>query len=142
MLSETQAFFRFLADHYDLPDNVKADIIEKVIVMINSEKDPNVIVKYLETVLEFPNFEFVQVLMEELLELQNNLRMWILKGHTPNELFKQEKKFLKPLPSAPFKANQATSEVMNINDHSKPKIGRNDPCPCGSGKKYKRCCMK
>jgi SEC-C motif-containing protein len=21
-----------------------------------------------------------------------------------------------------------------------PKIGRNDPCPCGSGKKYKRCC--
>ena len=22
-----------------------------------------------------------------------------------------------------------------------PKIGRNDPCPCGSGKKYKRCCL-
>ena len=21
------------------------------------------------------------------------------------------------------------------------KIGRNDPCPCGSGKKYKRCCI-
>lgn len=24
----------------------------------------------------------------------------------------------------------------------RPKIGRNDPCPCGSGKKYKNCCMK
>ena len=23
---------------------------------------------------------------------------------------------------------------------SSPKIGRNDPCPCGSGKKYKHCC--
>lgn len=23
----------------------------------------------------------------------------------------------------------------------RPKIGRNDPCPCGSGKKYKKCCM-
>jgi preprotein translocase subunit SecA len=23
-----------------------------------------------------------------------------------------------------------------------PKVGRNDPCPCGSGKKYKNCCMK
>jgi hypothetical protein len=23
----------------------------------------------------------------------------------------------------------------------KVKIGRNDPCPCGSGKKYKKCCM-
>lgn len=21
-------------------------------------------------------------------------------------------------------------------------VGRNDPCPCSSGKKYKRCCMK
>ena len=24
---------------------------------------------------------------------------------------------------------------------SEPKIGRNHPCPCGSGKKYKRCCL-
>lgn len=23
--------------------------------------------------------------------------------------------------------------------HTEPKIGRNDPCPCGSGKKYKKC---
>jgi preprotein translocase subunit SecA len=23
-----------------------------------------------------------------------------------------------------------------------PKVGRNDPCPCGSGKKYKQCCMR
>ena len=22
------------------------------------------------------------------------------------------------------------------------KLGRNDPCPCGSGKKYKQCCLK
>jgi len=24
--------------------------------------------------------------------------------------------------------------------HAQPKTGRNDPCPCGSGKKYKKCC--
>ena len=23
---------------------------------------------------------------------------------------------------------------------AEPKIGRNDPCPCGSGRKYKKCC--
>ncbi|MBL8968949.1 MAG: SEC-C domain-containing protein [Myxococcales bacterium] len=23
---------------------------------------------------------------------------------------------------------------------SQPKVGRNDPCPCGSGKKFKKCC--
>ncbi len=22
-----------------------------------------------------------------------------------------------------------------------PKVGRNDPCPCGSGRKFKNCCM-
>ena len=26
-----------------------------------------------------------------------------------------------------------------VKRHDK-KVGRNDPCPCGSGKKYKRCC--
>jgi len=27
-------------------------------------------------------------------------------------------------------------------ERAKVKIGRNDPCPCGSGKKYKKCCLK
>jgi hypothetical protein len=27
-------------------------------------------------------------------------------------------------------------------DGPKPAVGRNDPCPCGSGKKYKHCCLK
>ncbi len=36
---------------------------------------------------------------------------------------------------------------MNMNENQTvrnegPKIGRNDPCPCGSGKKYKNCCGK
>ena len=26
-------------------------------------------------------------------------------------------------------------------DGTRPKIGRNDPCPCGSGRKFKKCCM-
>ena len=25
--------------------------------------------------------------------------------------------------------------------NTEPVIGRNDPCPCGSGKKYKKCCL-
>lgn len=24
----------------------------------------------------------------------------------------------------------------------KPRVGRNDPCPCGSGLKFKKCCLK
>ena len=26
--------------------------------------------------------------------------------------------------------------------HSAARVGRNDPCPCGSGKKYKKCCLQ
>lgn len=32
---------------------------------------------------------------------------------------------------------QSTQPVV----HDMPKVGRNDPCPCGSGKKYKKCCL-
>ena len=27
-----------------------------------------------------------------------------------------------------------------VRPRSVPKVGRNAPCPCGSGRKYKRCC--
>ena len=30
--------------------------------------------------------------------------------------------------------------VRQPSRRSEPKVGRNDPCPCGSGKKYKKCC--
>lgn len=32
-------------------------------------------------------------------------------------------------------------EPRNIPIRAEPKIGRNEPCPCGSGKKYKKCCL-
>ena len=38
------------------------------------------------------------------------------------------------------KTNQTEKAQPIVNDG--PKVGRNDPCPCGSGKKYKQCCGK
>lgn len=38
----------------------------------------------------------------------------------------------------PAGENDATGTVRR----DAPKVGRNDPCPCGSGKKYKQCCGK
>lgn len=34
-----------------------------------------------------------------------------------------------------------TSSSFSTRDKARLKIGRNDPCPCGSGRKYKKCCM-
>jgi preprotein translocase subunit SecA len=42
---------------------------------------------------------------------------------------------------AAAQAPQGDQKVKQIRlEH--PKVGRNDPCPCGSGKKYKKCCGK
>ena len=38
------------------------------------------------------------------------------------------------------KENKEVTHTPVVNNE--PKVGRNDPCPCGSGKKYKNCCGK
>jgi preprotein translocase subunit SecA len=39
-------------------------------------------------------------------------------------------------------ANAAEAQAKAKPVRTGPKVGRNDPCPCGSGKKYKQCCGK
>ncbi|RCW44411.1 YecA family protein [Halanaerobium sp. MA284_MarDTE_T2] len=43
-----------------------------------------------------------------------------------------------------FKTADETDEYFRNSDgtiiRAEEKVGRNDPCPCGSGKKYKKCC--
>jgi len=43
-------------------------------------------------------------------------------------------------PPEPVSA-QARLEALTAPDGGAAKVGRNDPCPCGSGKKYKKCCL-
>jgi preprotein translocase subunit SecA len=38
-----------------------------------------------------------------------------------------------------YEAAQAATKTV-VGPRSVTKVGRNDPCPCGSGKKYKKCC--
>ncbi|MDR1316966.1 MAG: DnaJ domain-containing protein [Spirochaetales bacterium] len=64
-----------------------------------------------------------------------------LRSRNPEKmLYQREKKF-----------NRLKREIGPVDDdpeyetaqpvrRAEPKVGRNDPCPCGSGKKYKRCC--
>lgn len=53
-------------------------------------------------------------------DMTNNIPRFFLKGNTPTQAV--QKKCTEAVPSK--------------------KVGRNDPCPCGSGKKYKHCCGK
>jgi preprotein translocase subunit SecA len=46
--------------------------------------------------------------------------------------------FLPPRPSAPPRVGGDDAPIHTVR-RDEPKVGRNDPCPCGSGKKYKKC---
>ncbi|MCX6348844.1 MAG: SEC-C metal-binding domain-containing protein [Candidatus Aureabacteria bacterium] len=53
-----------------------------------------------------------------------------MAGGPPGELF----------PGAPPSEPPPSAPVTYKRDGAK--VGPNDPCPCGSGKKYKKCCGK
>jgi len=42
--------------------------------------------------------------------------------------------------TAPIPIDQALASLLSGHSRAK-KVGRNDPCPCGSGRKYKKCCL-
>ena len=56
----------------------------------------------------------------------------------PKKRSKVETPMLPPEPAAPSPSSYVAPKPVV----REPKIGRNDPCPCGSGKKYKKCCGK
>jgi hypothetical protein len=66
--------------------------------------------------------EFINLIMLA----KNNTRIWENNGYTPSEL--QEI------------LSKRNKNIVKFPTFEKTKVGRNDPCPCGSGKKYKKCC--
>jgi len=52
------------------------------------------------------------------------------------------KEFNKLLPAKKTPIKSETKFAKEKITTSEVKVGRNDPCPCGSGKKYKKCCGK
>lgn len=93
--------------------------------------------------VDFKSEKQVNEVLQLVLELVNNTRIWENNGHTPNEIFeKYEKPHLKPLPEGgfPYIMNDKLN-LKVIPGGKSQKVGRNAPCPCGSGKKYKKCCL-
>ena len=75
-----------------------------------------------------------------MMEVNNNTRMLDFRGYTPNEVSRAEQAAA-PVTVAP--AMPSFVPMVNtpaVNMQPKKKVYPNDPCPCGSGKKYKKCC--
>ena len=75
-----------------------------------------------------------------MMEVNNNTRMLDFRGYTPNEVSRVEQAAA-PAPVAPAMPSFVPmANTPAVNMQPKKKVYPNDPCPCGSGKKYKKCC--
>lgn len=81
--------------------------------------------------IDWESKDDLQHFIDLFMEFENDTPLWFNKGNAPMEVF-SNKQITKDI--------QAPSKNNVIEIPKKPKIGRNEPCPCGSGKKYKNCC--
>lgn len=132
-------FGRFLQKEYNLSPLLIDEIIHTCIVNINRGERFQNHFDYLQQFIEFQDIEEARRMGKQLQEFHNNTRLWILKGYTPAELSAREIRNLRSLTDK----DEKVRKYEHRKDGSvvrKNKVGRNDPCPCGSGKKYKYCC--
>ena len=78
-----------------------------------------------EQLLETIKFEITRVLM-------------LVTVKDENDANKIDKKNQEVIEASKNKKQETQSRKNNINNEKK--VGRNEPCPCGSGKKFKHCC--
>ena len=67
---------------------------------------------------------------------------WWSSFHPEDSWPKKMPKLETPVPPTATPAPPPVSYVAPKPLIREPKVGRNDPCPCGSGKKFKKCCGK
>lgn len=124
------------------------DILEKELSEIVSKKIYGQVLDAIKCLILFDSYDEVwlskflkdvNLADKKIEEVQNVIKKykedvptWIYNGFTKKEA---EEKVIS-LPSKPF------LQTYNNTPAKSEKVGRNEPCPCGSGKKYKKCCGK
>ena len=121
-------------DHLREMDDLKQSVQNAVY----EQKDPLLIYKFesfnlFKTLIEKVNKEIVSFLLKSTLPIDPNARQ--------EDSGKKENSNLQM--SRPEETNQNTNHPQQIQKsqpvRAEEKINRNAPCPCGSGKKYKKC---
>ena len=111
-----------LAEKYDIPIMKMVGFLDGI---NDSLKTPNPIEEMEEDTvvsLDFDNEKLYKIMVDAKADWLYELPAW-------DKIFDADKK------------KELYREAKKMNTIVKgPKVGRNDPCPCGSGKKYKFCC--
>lgn len=108
-------------EEYQFADRIIYDLIDSCLTNVNSFVKPN-------EFIEDWNLDFNDEELAEFFRLfsdsSNSLPHWDNVGRSPYEVMRE----------------QGGPKIFRNESGGIKKVGRNDPCPCGSGKKYKKCC--
>ena len=119
-------------DHIDAMDELK----DGIGLRAYGQQDP--VVKY--------RIEGMDMFDEMVLDIKHDVVQMMMNLRKQDEVKREE---TAKITGAALQALNSldNGEKMKVEEHKPvvndgPKVGRNDPCPCGSGKKYKNCCGK
>ena len=120
-------------DHIDAMDELK----DGIGLRAYGQQDP--VVKY--------RIEGMDMFEEMVLDIKHDVVQLMMNVRKQDEVKREETAkitgaALQNLKGLDADQSKVKSEVNRTVVNSGPKVGRNDPCPCGSGKKYKQCCGK
>jgi len=108
-------------DHIDAMDQLRYGIGLRAY----GQRDP---------VIEY-KFEGHQMFEDMIKSIQEDSVKFVLKSHIDPNRAPKRQKVAEPVNEVYSDEPKSKKTVVK-----KQKVGRNDPCPCGSGKKYKNCC--
>lgn len=100
------------------------DVVERLIEAHDMSDDPQAIVREAADLDLLTLSDDYQGVIGRLMALANALPIWTNNGWSPMAIHERE----------------VGHRVFYNPDGTEMRVGRNDPCPCGSGKKYKKCC--
>ena len=129
--NEYKGLAQFFMAAYKMDVLRAAEVVGQITILLQNGGEMKDILAYIEKLGEPENEKDMEALSPLLIGFHQSLRMWKLKGHTPTEI-------------VTGKLDPEGGEIISFEAarRKKAKVGRNDPCPCGSGKKYKNCCMR
>ncbi|MDU6364140.1 SEC-C metal-binding domain-containing protein [Clostridium sp.] len=110
---------KVLNELFVIDKNILREEIDSFSIAIKNEAPLDEAIDTFLEAYEIESEEENEILKEELKKLSLGVKRWTLKGFTQGEIDNKKK------------------TIVN-----EEKVGRNDPCLCGSNKKYKKCCGK
>lgn len=129
---ESKTLVEILHQDINLSKEASLEVAAEVQTMLQNNEPVNEVFGFFQHNFTISDRDIAEKLLKCVETLRTVTPVWEYKGHTPAMMEGGVKK--------EFQMQTTRDNVIKFVPRSS-KIGRNDPCPCGSGKKYKKCCM-